>query len=120
MNTKFFVMLEWFFGVRSSPFLLEAALKYHLAKNCDVDPFVTKRLSNSFYVDNILISVHNESELKRLINVSNELMKKGGFELRDWESSAPRDVNSKTIDFLGLKWNKSYEILSINLKWLKE
>ncbi|GBM21584.1 hypothetical protein AVEN_172445-1 [Araneus ventricosus] len=108
------------FGVRSSPFLLEAVLKYHLVKNCDLDPFVTKRLSNSFYVDNFLISVHNESELKRLINVSNELMKKCDFELRDWESSAPRDVNSKTIDLLGLKWDKSKDILSINFKWLKE
>ncbi|GBM35637.1 hypothetical protein AVEN_244523-1 [Araneus ventricosus] len=47
-------------------------------------------------------------------------MKKGGSELRDWESSAPRHVNSKTIDLLGLKWNKSEDILSINLKWLKE
>ncbi|GBN58849.1 hypothetical protein AVEN_135520-1 [Araneus ventricosus] len=47
-------------------------------------------------------------------------MKKGGFELRDWEFSAPRDVNSKTIDLLGLKWNKSEDIPSINLKWLKE
>ncbi|GBN31727.1 hypothetical protein AVEN_156813-1, partial [Araneus ventricosus] len=71
------------FGVGSSPFLLEAVLKYHLAKNCGVDPFVTKRLSNSFYADNLETSVHNESEFKRLINVSNELMKKGGFELRD-------------------------------------
>ncbi|GBM83678.1 hypothetical protein AVEN_84250-1 [Araneus ventricosus] len=57
------------FGVRSSSFLLEDVLKYHLAKNCDVDPFVTKCLSNSFYEDYILISVHNESELKHLINV---------------------------------------------------
>ncbi|GBN32108.1 hypothetical protein AVEN_105036-1 [Araneus ventricosus] len=66
-------------------------MKYHLAKNCDVDPFATKRLSNSFFVDNLLTSVHNESELRRLINVSNELVKKGDFELRDWESSAPTD-----------------------------
>ncbi|GBN33440.1 hypothetical protein AVEN_171049-1 [Araneus ventricosus] len=117
---KFFRHARVVCGVRSSPFLLEAVLKYHLAKNCDVDPFVTKRLSNSFYVDNLLISVHNESELKHLINVPNELMKKDGFELQNWESSAPRDVNSKTIDLLGLKWNKSEDILSINPKWLKE
>ncbi|GBN21968.1 hypothetical protein AVEN_107037-1 [Araneus ventricosus] len=71
------------FGVQSSSFLLEVVLMYHLAKNCDVDPFVTKRLSNSFYLDNLLIGVHNESELKCLINVSNELLKKGGFELQD-------------------------------------
>ncbi|GBN10297.1 hypothetical protein AVEN_54464-1 [Araneus ventricosus] len=105
------------FGVRSSPFLLEAVLKYHLAKNRDADPFITKCLSISFYVDNLLISVHNETELKRLINVSNEFMKKGGFELRNWESSAPTDVNSKTIDLLGLKCNMSEDIISINLKW---
>ncbi|GBM64652.1 hypothetical protein AVEN_91719-1 [Araneus ventricosus] len=95
------------FGVRSSPFLLEPVLKYHLAKNCNVDPFVTKRLSNSFYVDNLLISVHSESEFKRLINVSNELRKKGGFELRDWESSAHRDVNSKTTQVCKKKKNIS-------------
>ncbi|GBL95210.1 hypothetical protein AVEN_253537-1 [Araneus ventricosus] len=117
---KVFCRARVVFGVRSSPFLLKAVLKYHLPKNCDVDPFVTKCISNSFYVDNLLISVHYESELKRLINVSNELMKKGDFELWDWESSAPIGVNSKAIDLLGLKWNKSEDILSINLKWLKE
>ncbi len=108
------------FGVRSSPFLLEAVLKYHFDQNRDTHPFVDNCLSNSFYVDNLVTSVHDESELEQLISVSNNLLKKGSFELRDWEHSLSRDTGSKTVDLLGLQWNKSEDTLSLNLKWLKE
>jgi len=52
------------FGVTSSPFMLGAVVKYHIG-NAGEFPETCEKLSNSFYVDNCVISVTSLQCAKR-------------------------------------------------------
>lgn len=109
------------FGVSSSPFLLESCLKLHLEdtmKLCQEGKLdwslpEVEILSDSFYVDNCLVSVHSEVQAKDFIHMASNVMMERGFDLRGWEQTG--DDHDKPTNVLGLLWNKFNDTLTINL-----
>uniref|UniRef100_A0A224Y3Z1 Putative reverse transcriptase n=1 Tax=Panstrongylus lignarius TaxID=156445 RepID=A0A224Y3Z1_9HEMI len=78
------------FGLCSSPFLLGATIQYHLGKMLSTSPpewkWIIQRLKRSFYVDNCVTSVSNKRELQTFISQASQIMSRGHFDLRGWES----------------------------------
>ena len=73
------------FGVNSSPFLLNAVLRYHTNSYKDKDPEFALKLANSFYVDDLVCGADNLENAKELFTKSRERLKEGGFNLRKWK-----------------------------------
>ena len=77
------------FGVSSSPFLLNATLKYHMESFKDIDlPYVEKFLK-SIYVDDVTLGADDEEELYDLYEKSKRRLAEGGFNLRKLICSSP-------------------------------
>ncbi|XP_065068275.1 uncharacterized protein LOC135693670 [Rhopilema esculentum] len=77
------------FGVNSSPFLLNAVLRHHIGKYQNVDPNFVSKLTESFYVDDLVTGTKNVNEARSLYLNAKERMQAGGFRLRKWKSSDP-------------------------------
>ena len=75
------------FGVNSSPFLLNAVLRYHLSSFQDVDPEFVENMCKSFYVDDLVVSSSNTTEAYSLYCKAKERMLQGGFSLRKWKTN---------------------------------
>ena len=67
------------FGVNSSPYLLNAVLRHHLSTFEDDDPAFVKKLSQSFYVDDLVTGASNAQEACSLYANAKERMRNGGF-----------------------------------------
>lgn len=109
------------FSLACSPFLLAASIDLHLStflKATNEMKDSAERLRKSFYVDNYVISVESDGELKTFVSEATTIMKAGGFELRDWESSKDGARNETTL-VLGILWNKRRDTMSINPAVLK-
>ncbi|GFY07955.1 putative RNA-directed DNA polymerase from transposon X-element [Trichonephila clavipes] len=92
------------FGICSSPFQLSACID-HLENSPARFDDVTQKLKHSFYVDNCLTGVTDIKEQERFINKAIEVMARGCFNLRDWESNVPGRYifrSSGVTSFLGL------------------
>ncbi|GFT83807.1 DUF1758 domain-containing protein [Trichonephila clavipes] len=96
-----------FFGVSSSPFLLNATISYYLER----EKFQTKSLRKTighlkerFYVDNLVTSVNDVTELEQLKSQSIEIMKEGAFELRCWASNDSKEDQDMQM-VLSLSWD---------------
>ena len=50
------------FGVLSSPFLLNATIRHHLEQHFSAQPDLIKKLSRSFYMDDVVTGADNEEE----------------------------------------------------------
>ena len=70
------------FGVLSSPFLLNATIKYHLEQYLDSHPDLIHSLLHSTYVDDIITGASSEDEAFDLYIQSKEILRCGGFNLR--------------------------------------
>ena len=70
------------FGVSSSPFLLNATIKYHLELYYDSYPELIERLVHSTYVDDIITGASSEDEAFDLYTQVKEILCRGGFNLR--------------------------------------
>ncbi len=73
------------FGVSSSPFLLNATIRYDLESHLKTDEKVILRLLRSTYVEDI---VYTEEEALDLCLRSKEIFQKGGFNLRKFVASS--------------------------------
>ena len=76
------------FGVSSSPFLLNATIKYHLESFLDTHAEVVRRLLYSTYVDDIVTGADTEEAAFDLYTQSKELFRRGGFNLRKFLSNS--------------------------------
>ena len=78
------------FGVNSSPFLLNAVLRYHINSYKDKDPEFALKLANSFYVDGLVCGADNLENAKELFTKSRERLKEGGLNLMTtkWKTSS--------------------------------
>ncbi|XP_055933000.1 uncharacterized protein LOC129963021 [Argiope bruennichi] len=109
--------LQILFGVSSSPFLLNATISYHLEREKFQTESLRKtigHLKEGFYVDNLVTSVNDATELEQLKSQSIEIMKEGAFELRCWASNDSKEDQDKQR-VLGLSWDVVSDELSCKL-----
>jgi len=97
------------FGLKCSPFLLEAVIHSHLNRCEPSLKEVATKLKNSFYVDNCVTSVNSKEEAEYFIAKSTELMASANFELRGWEQTQlnkEKGTACEPLKVLGLLWDK--------------
>ncbi|GFT49727.1 integrase catalytic domain-containing protein [Trichonephila clavipes] len=107
------------FGVSSCPFLLNATISYHLEREKFQTEGLRKtigHLKERFYVDNLVTSVNDVTELEQLKSQFIEIMKEGAFELPCWASNTSKEDQDMQM-VLGLKWDvvgdeRSYKLPS--------
>ncbi|GFT82340.1 integrase catalytic domain-containing protein [Trichonephila clavipes] len=73
----------------SSPFQLSACIDHLLENSPARFDDVTQKLKHSFYVDNCVTVVIDINEQESFINKAIEVMARGCFNLRGWESNVP-------------------------------
>ena len=76
------------FGVSSSPFLLNATVKYHLESFTESHQAIVECLLQSIYVDDIVSGADSEDEAFELYAQAKELFRWGGFNLRKFLTSS--------------------------------
>ena len=70
------------FGVSSSPFLLNATIKFHLEQYLESHPNLIECLLHSIYVDDIITGASSEDEAFDLCTQAKEILRQEGFNLR--------------------------------------
>ena len=97
MEVKRFTQLV--FGVSSSPFLLNATLKYHLNKYAVSDPEFVKILK-ALYVDDLSTGGQTVNETYKLFLKTKLRMLEAGFNMRKWSSNSRELVDKiKSADY---------------------
>ena len=107
------------YGSVSSPFMLYAAIHYHLSRH---PSSVADDMQSNLYVDNV-ISGGNSEEVVSYYKKSRALMSQANFNLHLWASNSIQLQNltkqdgtaetSNIVKVLGLQWNTSSDQLSL-------
>ncbi|KFM59784.1 hypothetical protein X975_08509, partial [Stegodyphus mimosarum] len=108
------------FGVCSSPFQLSASIE-HLLDNSPAEfDDVTQKLKHSFYVDNCVTGVQDIKQQENFIVKATEVMARGCFNLRGWESNVPGNFISRSsgvTSLLGILWDLDKDTLKCNFNY---
>ena len=74
------------FGLKKSPFILEATLKIHFHNCLPHYPKVIENISDDIYIDNLTSGGNTVGEVEIFKQKCEELFKKGSFSLQKWYS----------------------------------
>ncbi|MCP4060139.1 MAG: hypothetical protein GY738_23185 [Pseudoalteromonas sp.] len=105
------------FGVLSSPFLLEATLRYHLQQQ---KTELSNKLMSNFYVDNLLTGTADARAAQELYVYAKNVLDKASMNLREWASNnqtfidtVPEVDRAKSTHqkVLGLSWDTERDTL---------
>lgn len=104
------------FGGISSPFLLNATLKFHFKRH---DEHLGRELEHNIYVDNIYLTSNSEADLREKKGKTISLLGKGGFSLHEWSSNSALIGDASTSDdsgcsILGLRWDFLDDNIAVN------
>ena len=108
------------FGVISSPFLLEATVKFHLQS--EGTP-VALLIADNVYMDNLLASVETVEEAYNIYKEGKSIFAKALMNLHEWTSNSTEfnallsesdHVKSTKQKVLGLSWDLSTDSISIS------
>ena len=77
------------FGVRSSPFLLNATMLHHINQYQDANPELVSMLTQSMYVDDVIFGADTEEDAYTLYANSKEMLGHGSFNLRKFKTNLP-------------------------------
>ncbi|UYV82363.1 hypothetical protein LAZ67_21001792 [Cordylochernes scorpioides] len=81
------------YGTTSAPFLAMRTLQQLAEDEGQNYPEASRVTLNDFYVDDLLTGAQTIAETKELIDQLKDLMKKGGFHLRKWNSNCHEIVS---------------------------
>ena len=76
------------FGVSSSPFLLNATLKYHLEWFLKSNEAIVNQLLQSTYVDDVISGADTNEEAFELYTQAKHIFRQGGFNLRNFQTNS--------------------------------
>jgi hypothetical protein len=76
------------FGVNCSPFLLNTTLQHHLERFSKGNPELTRKLKDSFYVDDLVTGEQTPEHALSLYQASRNNLASGEFKLRKWLSNS--------------------------------
>ncbi|GFX49243.1 putative RNA-directed DNA polymerase from transposon X-element [Trichonephila clavipes] len=111
------------FGICSSPFQLSACIDHLLENSPARFDDVTQKLKHSSYVDNCVTGVTDIKEQESFINKAIDVMARGCFNLRGWESNVPGRYifrSSGVTSLLGLLGDLNQDTLKCNLNYSGE
>ncbi|KRZ04078.1 hypothetical protein T11_4559 [Trichinella zimbabwensis] len=112
------------FGLACSPYLAMNVIKAHAERNPEECDAIIKRALSNMYVDDLVMSCDEESEVAALISRVPEFLRKGGFHLRKWASNRvdllatlPRPEVCETGErelgkALGVYWLKDKDVIT--------
>ena len=112
------------FGDKSSPFLLNATIKHHLAQF--PPSHVTEELSENLYMDDWLSGCDDHSEACDMLREANKVMNQAGMSLAKWGSNSEevddllcrefqdKSVGSESFKVLGMRWLASQDCFSFD------
>jgi len=107
------------FGDKPAPAMAQIALRKTAEKGESLNPSAAKTLEDNSYMDDILDSVRTVSEAQQLTTGIEEVLEKGGFQVKGWQSNKAlnngdqqnREVNvpngSVEDKVLGIVWYSS-------------
>lgn len=84
MNASVYRFARVVFGLNSSPFLLNATLRYHFSTFEKEDKEFAKKMVESFYVDDMVSGDNDKDAAFDLYVKTKDRLGKGGFKLRKW------------------------------------
>lgn len=100
------------FGVISSPFLLNAAIRFHLIRSNSV---LMKQIAEDIYVDNIVTGAQTISDAQSIYRTSKKSFDSLSMNLREWNSNSQelisfipdkfRAHDHRHVKVLGLMWD---------------
>eukprot|EP00795_Rhopilema_esculentum_P011404 gene11404-21602_t len=90
------------FGLVSSPFVLNATIRAHLAKYAQSNEKFVRNVLNCLYVDDFISTFSSKTEALESYKELKLCFKRGGFNLRKWESNC-----CELADEIGLAWDKT-------------
>ncbi|GBM89033.1 hypothetical protein AVEN_151919-1 [Araneus ventricosus] len=106
------------FGMCSNPFLLAVTISDLLDNTLSEYVDFVLKLRHSFYIDNCVTGVSNVQEIESFVSKAREMISKGCFNLRGWESN----VRNKAIfkyegdtNVLSLVWNLDRDSLKCSV-----
>ena len=113
------------FGNSASPFLLNAVIKYHLAKFSD--SVVIEELKANLYVDDWLTGADSQDSLMGMMSESRKILKEGGFILTKFASNSSQvqqEVQKSLVQYdvaqvqkvLGMTWNTTVDCFNFETK----
>ncbi|KAF8793406.1 hypothetical protein HNY73_004888 [Argiope bruennichi] len=91
LNSDNFCVLNFtrvLFGLKPSPYLLSATLKYHFEKYQHLFPETCEMLKNSFWVDDLVGGVDDLETALKISAESVEVMKRAGMMLKKWQTNS--------------------------------
>ncbi|UYV83512.1 hypothetical protein LAZ67_23001282 [Cordylochernes scorpioides] len=118
------------YGTTSAPFLAMRTLQQLAEDEGHNYPEASRVTLNDFYVDDLLTGAQTIAEAKELIDQLKDLMKKGGFHLRKWNSNCHEIVShveeineEKKINLekgaiskiLGIVWDHVQDTFRVNI-----
>lgn len=110
------------YGTTSAPFLAIRTL-FQLANDEENDfPTASKILKQDFYVDDVLTGSDTEENAIKLKNDLIDLLSRGGFELRKFQSNNPtisssnESTQSKSIKILGMNWDTETDLFTFSFQ----
>ena len=76
------------FSVSSSPFLLNATVRYHLESHVKTHQELVEKILRSIYVDDVVSGAPSEAEAYAMYSESKKLLQTAGFNLRKFASNS--------------------------------
>ena len=106
------------FGVTSSPYILQAVLKFHLlAQKTEF----AQQLISKFYVDNLMITSNAHDDLIHQKRIIDQLLLGANMKLQGWTSSSipfnqEFHIEEKVVqNLLGIPWNTDEDRLYVSI-----
>ena len=95
------------FGFIASPFILNYIIRHHADMYPDDE--VSRILKTRFYMDNLVVTINNPTELKFLYRELVKHMPEGGLDLRSWNSNSLELQGLMNEDGKLVTHNNNYE-----------
>jgi hypothetical protein len=120
------------FGATSSPFLLQATVRYHFANYSPNYGICSEALIRDLYVDNLFVGAESEKKLLDWYFEAKEGYLDAGLPLREWKGNSSLvnqqaeldeiadTTESDVVRMLGLKWDSVNDTLLLNQIELKK
>ena len=102
------------FGVKPSPFLLNATIKHHLSIVENKYSETSVLLSNSLYVDDLILSCESLEMLHKVRNESIKIFESMKMKMHKWKCNVLDIAEPTFTSILGLMWDTSSDSFSVN------